>query len=79
LCVSSGAMDLDRITVAPAGHAAIVVESEGRMLWIDLAAARQQFARTTPLETNPSEANPSDANPPEAKPPEAPTPQEHEP
>jgi len=79
LCVSSGAMDLDRITVAPAGHAAVVVESEGRMLWIDLAAARQQFARTTPLETNPSEANPSDANPPEAKPPEAPTPQEHEP
>jgi hypothetical protein len=66
LCVSSGAMDLDRIAVAPAGHAAVVVESEGRMLWIDLAAARQQFARTTPLEATPSEATP-------------PTPQEHEP
>ena len=46
LCVPSGTMDLARVAVAPRGQAAVVADVEGRLIWVDLAAARRQMTRT---------------------------------
>jgi WD40 repeat protein len=43
LCLPIG-MDLRKIELAPTGDAAISLDLEGRMVWIDLAAARRRLA-----------------------------------
>jgi hypothetical protein len=43
LCLPIG-MDLRKIELAPTGDAAVSLDLEGRMVWIDLAAARRRLA-----------------------------------
>jgi WD40 repeat protein len=45
LCMPSGTVDLARAAVAPGGEAAVVADIEGRLISIDLTAARAQLAR----------------------------------
>jgi hypothetical protein len=41
LCLPTGTVDLGRTTVAANGKAAVALDFEGRLLWIDLEAARK--------------------------------------
>jgi WD40 repeat protein len=43
LCVPTGTADLGRSAVTADGKAAVVLDFEGRMLWVDLEAARKQL------------------------------------
>jgi len=46
LCVPTGLNDLARIAIAPAGEAAATFDIEGRLIRIDLTAARRDLHRT---------------------------------
>jgi serine/threonine protein kinase/WD40 repeat protein len=47
LCLPSGAADLGKTVVAPDGKTAVVLDRAGRLLWIDLDAARKLLAETS--------------------------------
>jgi hypothetical protein len=49
LCLPTGTVDLGRTAVTDSGRAAVALDFEGHLLWIDLEAARKRLdAPTTP-------------------------------
>ena len=47
LCLPTGTVDLGRTAVADNGNAAVAVDYKGRLIWIDLEAARKQLDVTS--------------------------------
>jgi WD40 repeat protein len=47
LCLPTGTLDLGRTVVTADGKAAVVLDSGGRLIWVDLEAARKQIALTS--------------------------------
>jgi eukaryotic-like serine/threonine-protein kinase len=47
LCLPSGAVDLGDTVVAPDGKSAVVLDRAGRLLWVDLDAARELLGMTS--------------------------------
>jgi WD40 repeat protein len=45
-CLSTGATDLGKIAVAADGRAAVALDRQGRLIWIDLEAARKLLDMT---------------------------------
>jgi WD40 repeat protein len=48
LCLVTGAADINRTVVAGDGKAAVALDRGGRLLWIDLEAARQELRASVP-------------------------------
>jgi hypothetical protein len=48
LCLPSGAMNLGDTVAAPNGKTAVVLDRAGRLLWIDLDAARKLLDMISP-------------------------------